>query len=135
MSNRSRSGDGDNSGQHAFVYRFERSVPGPGESELGSFHALELPYVFGTFRAHTFSWLPFNATDQRLGATMEIYWTNFAKTGDPNGGGLPHWSDWNTSKEPYLVFTESGNAEPRQDFSPNYCHLSPDRLKEQLGNM
>jgi para-nitrobenzyl esterase len=122
-------------GQHAYVYRFERTVPGPGEAELGSFHALELPYVFGTFQAHTFSWLPFSATDHQLGSIVETYWTNFAKTGDPNGGGLPHWSNWNTGKEPYLAFTESGEAAPREQFSPNYCHLSPDRLKQQLGKM
>lgn len=122
-------------GQRAFVYRFERSVAGPGEAELGSFHALELPYVFDTFQVHTFSWLAFNATDHRLSGIIEGYWTNFAKSGDPNGGGLPHWSNWNTDKEPYLAFTESGDAVPREDFSPNYCHLSPNRLKEQLGNM
>ncbi len=122
-------------GQHAYVYRFERSVPGPGESQLGSFHALEIPYIFDTFQAHTFSWLPFNATDHQLGSIMQSYWTNFAKTGDPNGGGLPVWNSWNSDKEPYLAFTESGTAEPRDSFSPSYCHLAPARLKEQLGKM
>jgi len=121
-------------GRRAFVYRFDRSVPGKGESELGAFHSLELPYVFGTFQARTFSWLPFTPTDHRLSQIIEAYWTNFAKLGDPNGPGLPHWTPWNTRQEPYLVFSQSGNAVPQQSFSPVYCHLSPDRLKEQLGN-
>jgi para-nitrobenzyl esterase len=121
-------------GQRAFVYRFDRSVPGEGESELGAFHSLELPYVFGNFQARTFSWLPFNATDHQLSELMQSYWTNFAKTGDPNGPGLPHWAAWNTSQEPYMKFSQSGDGVPQQDFSPMFCHLSPERLKQQLVN-
>ena len=43
-----------NTGRRAFVYRFDRSVPGKGEAELGAFHSIELPYVFGTFQARVF---------------------------------------------------------------------------------
>ena len=121
-------------GRRAFIYRFDRSVPGKGESELGAFHALELPYVFGAFQARTFSWLPFTSADRKLSQIMQTYWTNFAKFGDPNGPGLPQWAPWNTRQEPYLVFSQSGDAVPQQSFSPIYCHLSPDRLKQQLAN-
>jgi para-nitrobenzyl esterase len=124
-----------NAGQRAFVYRFERTVPGPGESTLGSFHALELPYVFNTFPAHTFSWLPFAPTDHKLSTVMQVYWTNFAKSGDPNGPGLPEWAAWRSDKEPFLVYSQSGDAIPKENFSPGFCHLSPDRLKLQLGSM
>jgi para-nitrobenzyl esterase len=121
-------------GQRAFVYRFERSVPGAGESNLGSFHALELPYVFDTFQARTWNWLSFNSTDHKLSSTMQTYWTNFAKSGDPNGPGLPGWASWSADEEPYMVFSQSGDSVPQKEFSPIFCHLSPDRLKEQLGN-
>ena len=121
-------------GQHAFVYRFERSVPGPGEADLGAFHAIELPYVFNNFQARTFSWLPFTATDHQLSNVIQTYWTNFAKTGDPNGPGLPHWDAWTTAHEPFIAFGENGEASPQQNFSPMFCHLSPDRLKDQLGS-
>ena len=50
-------------GRRAFVYRFDRSVPGKGESERGAFHSLEIPYVFGTFQTRGFRWLPFTSTD------------------------------------------------------------------------
>ncbi len=123
-----------NAGQRAFVYRFERTIPGPGESTLGAFHALELPYVFDTFQARTWSWLKFTPTDHKLSSVMQIYWTNFAKSGDPNGPGLPGWAAWNSDKEPYIIFGQNGDAVPEKNFSPIFCHLSPDRLKQQLGN-
>jgi para-nitrobenzyl esterase len=121
-------------GRPAFVYRFERAVPGKGEASLGAFHSLELPYVFGTFQARTFSWLPFDSTDLELSRIVQAYWTNFAKTGDPNGTGLPHWAAWSTGPESYISFSQSGNAVPQQHFSPIFCHLSPDRLKGQLAD-
>jgi para-nitrobenzyl esterase len=122
-----------NIGQRAFVYRFERSVPGTGEPILGSFHSLELPYVFGTFQTHSWGWLPFTATDHKLSSVVQAYWTNFAKSGDPNGPGLPGWAAWNSDQEPYIVFSQSGDPVPQRSFSPVFCHLSPARLKEQLG--
>ena len=121
-------------GQRAFVYRFNRSVPGRGQSTLGAFHSLEIPYVFGTLKSRSFTWLPFDSTDQKLSQTMQFYWTNFAKSGDPNGPGIPKWVPWNAAQEPYMAFSQAGEAVPQQHFSPIYCHLSPDRLKRQLVN-
>jgi len=123
-----------NAGQRAFVYRFDRSIPGKGESTLGAFHSLEIPYVFGTFQSHTFRWLPFTSTDRKLSQTIQAYWTNFAKTGNPNGPGLPQWNAWSADRESYIRFSQSGDAIPEQNFSPIYCHLAPDRLKQQLAN-
>jgi para-nitrobenzyl esterase len=119
-------------GHHAYLYRFDRSVPGKGQSQLGAFHSLEIPYVFGTFKDRMMSWLPFTATDYKLSNTIQTYWTNFAKYGNPNSSGLPHWQPWNTSQQPYMIFTQSGDAAPQTNFAPIFCHLSPDRLKEQL---
>jgi para-nitrobenzyl esterase len=120
-------------GQHAFVYRFERSVPGVGESTLGSFHALEIPYVFDTFQTRTWSWLPFTWTDHKLSSVLQAYWTNFAKSGDPNGPGLSHWAAWSADQEPYIVFSQNVDHVPQKNFSPIFCRLSPDGLKRQLG--
>jgi carboxylesterase type B len=63
---------------------------------------------------------------------IQIYWTNFAKFGDPNGSGLPAWKPWNNSEEPYLEFSQSGAALPLRNFSPPFCHLSPHGLQERL---
>jgi para-nitrobenzyl esterase len=119
-------------GRRAFVYRFDRAVPGKGESELGAFHGLEVPYVFDAFGDRGWRWLPFVEADHRLSGVIESYWTNFAKTGDPNAAGLPMWSAWPGGEEPFMDFSASGDAVPEHDFSPMFCHLSPERLKGQL---
>lgn len=72
----------------AYVYYFTHRPPRPPASPLrdaGATHADEMAYVFGH--------LPPTATaaDQAVSQTMMGYWTNFAKTGDPNGPGLPAW--------------------------------------------
>ncbi len=40
---------------------------------------------------------------------MRTYWTNFAKTGDPNGSGLPNWPAFNDAK-PQTMYIASGNT-------------------------
>jgi carboxylesterase type B len=54
------------SGRRAYVYQFLRSIPGKGQNTLGSFHSLELPYVFGAFRQPAWNWLPFEQIDLSL---------------------------------------------------------------------
>ncbi len=68
-----------------FVYRFSRIRP-KGEKLL-AYHGAEIPYVFDTAD----HWLPADRVDWALTDTMLAYWTQFAKTGDPNGAGLPNW--------------------------------------------
>jgi para-nitrobenzyl esterase len=55
---------------------------------LGVFHSSEYPYVFGTTRELTRDW---GAEDERMTTLMQGWWSRFAKTGNPNGEGLPHW--------------------------------------------
>ena len=121
-----------NAGQRVYVYKFDRSIPGKGEADLGAFHGLEVPYVFNTFEDRVWRWLPFTEVDHKLSHMIEVYWTNFAKTGDPNATGLTPWPRWQSSGEPYLEFNQDGSAAARRNFSPPFCHLSADHLKQQL---
>ncbi len=70
----------------AYLYYFKR-VP-PGEPDYGAFHSAEFAYAL-----HTLDYWdrPFTDTDYQVEETMSSYWANFAKTGDPNGDGLPEW--------------------------------------------
>ena len=119
-------------GNHAYVYEFARSIPGKGEHRLGAFHSLEVPYVFHAFEDRSWRWLHFSEVDETLSTTMQTYWTNFARTGDPNTNGLPSWPPWQDKAEPFMRFTNSGEAEAQKGFSPPFCHLAVDRLKQQL---
>ena len=119
-------------GQKAYVYRFDRVVPGKGATGLGAFHSLELPYVFGTLADPTWRWLPFTNADTRLSAAIQAYWTQFARTGIPNPPGWPAWPAWNNDAEPYLEMGRTGDVRPEKNFSPVFCHLAPDRLRQRF---
>jgi len=46
----------------------------------------------------------YNDTDAKLSKAMSAAWVRFAKTGDPNGPGLPSWPVFMEGKENYLEF-------------------------------
>lgn len=86
------------SGCPVYLYHFEHPQPfapeqayleGSPAKKLGVFHSAEYPYVFGTLQVLTRPWAD---EDHRLVDTMQRYWTNFAKTGTPNGPDLATWS-------------------------------------------
>lgn len=86
-------------GSTVYVYQFDRAVPiAKGtvingavatSADTGARHASEIPYVFGALGSD--KTVPWGTEDWTLSDTIETYWTNFAKTGNPNGGGLPDW--------------------------------------------
>ena len=48
------------------------------------------------------------AADRAVIDQMQAYWTNFAKTGDPNGNGLPQWGPTSASAPKNLVVGDDG---------------------------
>jgi para-nitrobenzyl esterase len=119
-------------GHRAYVYQFLRSIPGKGQKDLGSFHGLELPYVFAAFRQPAWSWLPFEPLDFALGETIQSYWTNFAKTGNPNAPKLPGWPGFDASGQTMMEFTQQGNAQARAHGRPAFCDLDVSALRSRL---
>ena len=69
----------------AYVYSFTRDLPG---DDFGAWHSAELWYMMGTMDR---CWRPWTQEDYALSERMLDYWTNFMRTGDPNGGDLPAW--------------------------------------------
>jgi para-nitrobenzyl esterase len=65
----------------------------------GTFHASEIPYVFGNFGAVLYSPMP---AESVLSQQMGGYWANFAATGNPNGTGLPTWNQFDPTADNLL---------------------------------
>ena len=80
-------------GAPVYYYYFDQPRPakrdGSTGAGTGAVHSGEIEYALGNLDGNkVYAW---TAADRRVSATMEGYWANFIKTGDPNGAGLPHW--------------------------------------------
>lgn len=71
-----------------YTYYFDRVTPWPEHPEFGAHHTSEVPYVFGTVGRGRRAWEPIDTT---VSDRVAAYVVNFARTGDPNGEGLPRW--------------------------------------------
>lgn len=78
-----------------------------GRRGAGAYHSGDLAYAFGNVGLVGVDW---NARDRELSDQMSQYWANFAKTGDPNGEGLPTWPRYDRDGEPALEFATYGTA-------------------------
>jgi para-nitrobenzyl esterase len=93
-----------------FSYYFARVPPYPHGSpfaDWGAGHWAELPYVFDHLSQQPWAW---SDADHALANVMATYWTNFAKSGDPNGEGVPVWPNFTRAVERVLHIGESETA-------------------------
>lgn len=90
----------------AFMYHITNCPPG--DEEFGAFHSSEHMYIFQTFLR---SWRPYTGADFDLSRAMCTYWTNFVKTGDPNGDDLPTWRAYGTERAECMRFDRTQPCE------------------------
>jgi para-nitrobenzyl esterase len=69
---------------------------------------------------------------QKDSEQMQAYWTNFARTGDPNGEGLPRWPKFTAQSQDYLAFTSEGAA-AKAGMRHDICTVFVESLKAQGG--
>ncbi len=77
----------------AYVYYSDHKTA---RTPHGAPHAFEIGYVFHNLGVPGPA--P-EAEDIAVSDLMSVHWTNFAKTGNPNGAGLPEWSAFNESSQ------------------------------------
>lgn len=101
-----------------FVYRFSHRPNYPDAPQFkdwGAAHGAEIAYVFGNFSQG----MPATDADKGVSEEVSSYWVNFAKTGDPNGAGLPMWPPFTNAKAQYMQLNDPSKAIP----VPNLAQL------------
>lgn len=105
--------DASEDGAPAFTYEFHKTVPAL--LTLGAFHALDIPYVFGTFSEMALIPLP---SDLRLRDEMQRAWTTFANTGAPaTSAGWPTYGE----DDALQILDDPVDATDYADFRDGRC--------------
>jgi para-nitrobenzyl esterase len=81
----------------------------------GAGHGAEVSFVFNTLNARWGATAEAAPDEKELARIMNTYWTNFAKTGNPNGNGLPVWPQYKLQKEEILDIELDGKPVSKPD--------------------
>jgi para-nitrobenzyl esterase len=112
-------------GNPAYEYQFDHAPPG--REALGAVHGAEVPFVFGLPGATA----RYTTVNQEISATLQRYWTGFAKTGSPGGTGLPQWPKFDSTARGYIEFTDSSPVSGEGLRRP-FCDLYVDNVKRLM---
>jgi para-nitrobenzyl esterase len=102
-------------GAPVYRYSFDRRIPVAPDAnvngvaatsrDIGARHAGEIEYVFGAL--DSIKNVKWEASDRTLSDAITTYWANFARTGDPNGSGLPAWPRYDLKDRRVLHLDET----------------------------
>jgi para-nitrobenzyl esterase len=96
-------------GNPVYIYLFSYVSPSMQQwMRYGAGHGSEISYVFDNLRGRNGATVA--SEDLGVAKMMNTYWANFAKTGDPNGNGLPKWPVYNPQTNEILEFRSDGSA-------------------------
>ncbi len=111
-----------------WFYRFDYHGMKMGKY-IGSYHSAELPFVFMSFdrgSSNTFYKGKDLTHEKELSRVMQGYWSNFARTGNPNGTGLPEWKPFSPADQRLQVLNttavenQPAGVEERCEFWQEY---------------
>lgn len=127
-----------NAGVPSYLYLFDHDYPAATARQLQSFHASELPYVFGQVgkdAALPVNWpVPEGSKEKALSESMMSYWVSFAQSGIPSAPHQPDWPRY-APKGSYLRFAEA--PEVSADLMPGMFELHEKvmQLERRAGNL
>ncbi len=116
---------------HNATWQYEFNHAIPGQEEQGAVHSADLPYVFGFFPKTGNIAGAFADVDKKLADLMETYWTNFAKTGDPNSTDIPNWPQQGDNGT-YIQFQQDGKVEIAAGLRAAQCDIYRQWLTAQI---
>jgi para-nitrobenzyl esterase len=90
-----------------------------------------LSFVFGYYPKEGNLAGPYAAADLKFADLVESYFTKFAKTGNPNGAGLPVWPAFGKARS-YVKFTRDGTVEEGKDLRAGPCKVFKDIIEAQI---
>ena len=117
-------------GQRAWAYTWNRVPPGKKQT-IGAFHSAELPFVFDSYNPI----LGYSDEDKELTELMVNYWTNFARTGNPNSADLPSWPEYRDQN--WMAFEANTGEKTRmvQDWREDKLDALTEGLTQKLDEL
>ena len=121
-------------GNGGWLYRFDYATTEPvfGQ-DVGATHAAEIPFTFNRFSSENPGMIPGYKSDDEVAHDIAQRWSAtliaFAKTGNPNGAGLPNWPNYDTEKRQTLVL--DANSRIEQDLNRKLRELSEQAVANQ----
>jgi para-nitrobenzyl esterase len=116
------------SGKPVYRYYYTRKRGEP-EKSSGAVHSAEIEYALGNLHYNkAYSW---SADDFKVSETMQNYFLNFIKTGNPNGSGLPTWPTFQ-SRTPHEVMIIDVNTKSMPEINPKRYLLLDAMYKQNI---
>lgn len=101
--------------KHAPVWMYRFDWDSHVSDDLGSCHAIELPFVLRTFDSPTHHQIVGTEYPLELSDTMMDAWISFIKTGNPNHDGVPKWPVYDTRRRATMIFNDTSGVQDDPD--------------------